>query len=228
MAWENRLTLLLVLGLVVLGLAAATLSAQTSEAEAKQVFENVGCNVCHNGGQAPDWDGTLQKIREWASKYSTLDEAVQAEYTFSGGAASFDELMVQMHQFTPAATDQDIQLLTDFFKAVFQEAQASATTTTPPPPPPTETTTTPAETTTPPPPSGAVTVTETVTETATVTKTVTKTQTVPVTVETTITKIRVVTEKAAGLPEVAGYPLGVAVLVALVALVALFLLRIKL
>ncbi len=227
MAWENRLTILLVLGLVILGVAAATMSAQTSEAEARQVFESVGCTNCHvEGGVAEPWDGTLQKIRSWASKYNTLDEAVQAEYTFSGGAASFDELMTQMHQFTPTASDQDIQLLADFFKAVFQEAKGSATTTTPPP---TETVTTTApETTTSPPPGGVVTVTETVVETTTVTKTVTKTQTVPVTVETTITKVRVVTEKAAGLPQVGGYPLGIAILVALVALVAMFLIRVKL
>lgn len=170
-------------------------------------------------------DGTLQKIRSWASKYATLDEAVQAEYTFSGGASSFDELMAQMHQFAPTATDQDIQLLTDFFKAVFQEAKSSTTPTTTPAE---TTTTTPTQTTTTQQPGGTVTVTETLTETTTVTKTVTRTQTVPATVETTITKIRVVTEKAAGLPEVEGYPLGVAVLVALAALVAMFLLRFKL
>ena len=195
------------------------LQAQATEAEARQVFETVGCINCHNGGQAPDWEGTLGKIRDWASRYGSLDEAVQAEYTFSGGAASFDELMAQMHQFTPTATDQDIQLLSEFFRNVFQEAKTAT-------PTPTTTTTTTTPTTTPPP-GGPATVTETVTETVTISTTITETQTIPVTVETTITKIRVVTERVEGQPTAGGYPLAFATIIAVAALAALLLLRFK-
>ncbi len=142
--------------------------AQPNLEEAAQVFEEAGCTQCHNGGMAPDFQGTVDVIAEWAQYYADIDEAVRNEYTAFGGADSYDEMMQQMKQYTKGVTDEQFRYLYDFFLQVFEyykaqaPAEGEATTTTTQPP---------AETGTP-----AECPTTTVTVTVTETKTVTKTQ----------------------------------------------------
>ena len=140
--------------------------AEVDEAKARQVFE-ARCASCHNGVSALDFQGTVDKMRSWAAKYASLDEAVRSEYRAFGGAESYDQLMQQMKQFTVGITDEEYQLLYDYFKQVFEAGRqageqkqqqettttAAATTTTPtatikPPEPPKEAYTTPPPTVT--------------------------------------------------------------------------------
>jgi cytochrome c551/c552 len=131
MAWRRgdepvRLGLLiaslLITLIVAVGMLAAS-AAQVSEEKARQIFVSKGCKACHNGKVAPSFDDTVKKIREWASKYSSLDDAVRAEYKYMGGAKSYDEMMRQMKKFTPQISDQEFKLLYDFFKQVFEQAK---------------------------------------------------------------------------------------------------------
>ncbi|ABM81219.1 hypothetical protein [Hyperthermus butylicus] len=109
------LTAVLVLALASIG--AAALSAE----EAEKLFQSSGCTGCHNGVVAPDFQGTIAVIREWASKYETLDEAVAAEapnFKMFNNAKSWDELMSSMPGITPE--------LKDYFARVFEEAKTGA------------------------------------------------------------------------------------------------------
>ncbi len=166
----------LVIGLlVVTGFMAL---AEVDEAKAKQVFE-ARCASCHNGASAPDFQGTIDKVKSWATKYANLDEAVKAEYKAFGGAESYDQLMQQMKQFSAGITDEEYQLLYNYFKQVFEaSAQAGApeqkqetpqeTTTATPTPTQTPTTTIkppepPREAYTTPPPTVTITAWKTIT-----------------------------------------------------------------
>ena len=148
--------------LSLLPLAPLVSSQQVSEQEAYQAFLEAGCTECHDGSSAPDWNGTIATIQEWAAMYASIDEAVQYEYTFQGGADSYDEMMQAMRDLTGSVTDEQYQLLYNFFLQVFQAARAEAEQT--------QTTTTPA-----PGECTGETVTVTVTTTLTRTKTVTET-----------------------------------------------------
>ena len=110
------LAALLVLGLAVSGALAAALTAE----EAKKEFQAKGCTGCHNGAVAPDFEGVIKKIKEWAAKYGSLDEAVAAESgSFSmpqyKNAKSWDQLINAMPGITPE--------LKQFFEQVFQQAK---------------------------------------------------------------------------------------------------------
>ena len=119
---------LAVIAVIVLGIGIAS-SQAANEAKLKQVFQ-AHCSSCHNGHMAPTFDGAVAKMKEWAKKYETLDEAVAHEYKFSGGAKSYDQMMQQMKNFAPGISNQDFQLLYDYFKQVFEEAKGGAKTTT--------------------------------------------------------------------------------------------------
>ncbi len=172
----ERYSGLVVVGIALIALVAMSLllvSAASSEEELQGVFKKY-CGACHRGRLAPDWTGTIEKIREWASKYNSLDEAVRAEYSFRGKKAnSYDEMMQQMKQFSPGISDEDFQKLYDFFKNVFVEAKGGTIATTTATGTTTQSPTTTTETTTTQPPGAVETVT--VTETVTVEHTVTVT-----------------------------------------------------
>ena len=119
---------LAVIAVIVLGIGIAS-SQAANEAKLKQVFQ-AHCSSCHNGQMAPTFDGVVAKIKEWAKKYKTLDEAVAHEYKFSGGAKSYDQMMQQMKRFSPGISDQDFKVLYNYFKQVFEEAKGGAKTTT--------------------------------------------------------------------------------------------------
>ena len=221
--WKGYLLLVLILSV---GLAGLAYSQSISEDDARQAFEQAGCTSCHNGGAAPDWDGIVQVIEEWAQNYNSLDEAVQNEYTFAGGADSYDEMMETMKQYTPGITDEQYQMLYQFFIQVFEEArsQAQTTTTTTQPPSTTTETTTAAGT-------GGV---STVTETVTVTKTKEKTETETVTelIKEKEEKQVIVTEEKTPaeeymVPGAMKYAVVVAVVLAVIGLVYLYLNAIK-
>ncbi len=146
------------------GLLAA--AAGVSEEQAYQAFVQAGCTECHDGSSAPDWKGTIQAIVEWAQNYDSIDEAVQNEYTFAGGADSYDEMMAIMREYAEGITDEQFNVLYQFFLQVFEEAKAARpqtpTTTTPPPNRSYEASTV------------TVTETQTITRTKTVTETLTK------------------------------------------------------
>ena len=117
---------LAVIAVIVLGIGIAS-SQAANEAKLKQVFQ-AHCSSCHNGQMAPTFDGVVAKMKEWAKKYKTLDEAVAHEYKFSGGAKSYDQMMQQMKNFAAGISDQDFKALYDYFKQVFEEARGGAKT----------------------------------------------------------------------------------------------------
>ncbi len=161
---------------VAASLASVGFQHASGEEDLQAVFKKY-CGACHRGRLAPDWQGTIDKIREWASKYDSLDEAVRAEYEFRGKKAnSYDEMMEQMKQFSPGISEEDFQKLHEFFKNVFLEAKGGAPATGAETTAAT-TTEAPAETTTTAAPATPVTVT--VTETVTVRETVTVTAGAP-------------------------------------------------
>jgi len=182
--------------------------AQPNFEEAARIFEEAGCTQCHNGGMAPDFEGTVQVIATWAQYYDDIDEAVRNEYRAFGGADSYDEMMQQMKQYTPGITEEQFQYLYQFFLEVFEyyksQAQQTTTTTTQPP----------AETTT--------TTTEApATETPCETTTVTVTETVEKTVEETVTvleQVEVVPPECRAKPDTAKYAPVVAAVLVLAAL----------
>ena len=119
---------LMALLILVLGIGMASGQAG-NEAKVKQVFQ-AHCASCHNGHMAPTFDGVVAKMKEWAKKYNTLDEAVAHEYKFSGGAKSYDQMMQQMKGFAGGISEQDYRLLYNYFKQVFEEAKGGAKKTT--------------------------------------------------------------------------------------------------
>lgn len=149
-------------------LAGLLAAAEVSEEQARRAFVEAGCTECHDGSTAPDWEGTIQVIVEWAMEYDDIDEAVQNEYTFAGGADSYDEMMLVMKEYTEGITEEQYSILYQFFLQVFEEARAARPQA-------------PEATPTPPPPGEVLTVTVTETVTVTRTKTVTETLTLVVT-----------------------------------------------
>jgi len=137
--------------MVVVGALAAS-AAEVSESKARQIFESSGCTACHNGQIAPTFDGVVKKIREWAAKYPSIDDAVRAEYKYMGGAKSYDEMMQQMKRFTPQIKEEDYKLLYNFFKQVFEAAKGGGKTASPTTTATTTTTTTTTTITTTTPP----------------------------------------------------------------------------
>ncbi len=113
-------------------------SSQTNIDEARSVFETLGCTGCHTaGGIAPPFDSVVSKVANWSSKYSTIDDAVKNEVNYFGGQKfnSYEEMMkVMAGNVGKTPDDPDIQLLSQFFKDVF-EGKVEA-------PHPTQTTTT--------------------------------------------------------------------------------------
>ncbi len=116
-----------------LAISTTLTTAQVSEAEAKQIFESIGCVSCHVGQPlqpAASWDLIIQFMQDWSQKYPTIDEAIANEVTYYGGQKfqSFDELMAQMAQNVGRSPDDpDIQKLSEFFKSFWGEtAQAPA------------------------------------------------------------------------------------------------------
>jgi cytochrome c551/c552 len=102
--------------------------------EARRLFEQLGCTGCHNNVVAPDFEGTIAKLRSWAAKYASLDEAVASEaktFKMFQQAKSWDELVKLMPGMTPE--------LKEFFERVFEEARRQATATPTPTPTPAQT-----------------------------------------------------------------------------------------
>lgn len=183
---------IIIVAAALLGLAVIPFTSlgQPSEQQAYQAFVDAGCTSCHNGGYAPDWNGTVQTIIEWAMNYDNIDEAVAAEY---GSATTYDELMEQMKAYTPGITDEQYQILYDFFLELFNYYNSQQTTTTTTQPATTTTqpeTTTETATETTSTPACNATATVTVTETVTKTKTKTVTETLTKYEESTVTKLQ--------------------------------------
>ena len=159
----ERLAAYSIILLMVATLYYAFLVSSAAGEDLQPIFRKY-CGACHRGRIAPNWSGTIAKIKSWAEKYATLDEAVRAEYHFRGkGANSYDDLMSQMKSFSAGISDEVFKKLYEFFKNVFLEAKGGA-----------------ASPTATAPPATTVTVTVTVTTTpiATTTKTVTVERTV--------------------------------------------------
>jgi len=114
-----------VLSVVVASIVSSYVHAE-DEKELQSIFRKY-CGACHRGRIAPNWDGTIKKIKEWASKYASLDEAARKEYHYRGKTAnSYDELMKYMREFAPGISDEDFKKLYEFFKNVFLEAKGGA------------------------------------------------------------------------------------------------------
>ena len=100
----------------ILSIAAAALSTE----EARQEFQTK-CASCHNGAVAPDFEGVVAVIEEWASKYASLDEAVATEapnFNMFNNAKTWDELMSMKPGITPG--------LKAYFESVFEQAKGAA------------------------------------------------------------------------------------------------------
>ena len=139
MGAHHRIPLIIaVLSIILASGAVSHTVAQISEQEAKGIFERIGCTNCHGAGVAPSWDEVLSLLRDWATKYDSIDQAVASEVE-GVAASSYAQLMQTMATFSGRSPDDpDVKKLEEFFLQVFQEAGGKA--------PPAETTT-PAETT---------------------------------------------------------------------------------
>jgi len=116
-----RVAGLAVVAALVALVAVAGIAAALTMQEAEKEFKAKGCTSCHNGGLAPDFQGTVKKIEEWAKKYNSLDEAVAAEaknFKMFQDAKTWDELMAKMPGTTPE--------LKQFFEQVFEQAKGGA------------------------------------------------------------------------------------------------------
>jgi cytochrome c551/c552 len=110
--------LAVVVALVALVAVAGVAAALTMQ-EAEKEFKAKGCTGCHNGAMAPDFQGTVKKIEEWAKKYGSLDEAVAAEaknFKMYSNAKTWDQLISAMPGITPE--------LRQFFEQIFEQAKS--------------------------------------------------------------------------------------------------------
>ncbi|ALL00535.1 hypothetical protein Pyrde_0485 [Pyrodictium delaneyi] len=116
---KMRVSLAIVMFAILATVGLVSVAAALTTDEAKQLFQSKGCTGCHNGAMAPDFEGTVAVIKEWASKYASLDEAVAAEapnFKMFNNAKTWDELMNAMPGITPE--------LKDYFAKVFEEAKS--------------------------------------------------------------------------------------------------------
>ena len=113
----NAMLIPSMLVVLLLGMLFSILNATAiSEQEAEKIF-NKHCSICHNGVTAVDFNKLLEKLRDWASKYSDIDTAVKQEY----GAENYDALMKEMKRMTPTISDEEFKKLYDFFKNYFEK-----------------------------------------------------------------------------------------------------------
>jgi len=116
---KMRVSLAIVMLVILATVGLVSVAAALTTDEAKQLFRSKGCTSCHNGVMAPDFEGTVALIKEWASKYASLDEAVAAEapnFKMFSNAKTWDELMNAMPGITPE--------FKDYFARVFEEAKS--------------------------------------------------------------------------------------------------------
>jgi len=125
---EPQITIILsipfILAVLVLGILSSVVYAVAiSKQEAENIF-NRHCSVCHNGVTATDFNQLLEKLKNWAAKYPSIDVAIEREY----GAKNYDMLMEEMKRMTPTISDEEFEKLYNFFKSYFEEMkQAKAT-----------------------------------------------------------------------------------------------------
>lgn len=123
--------------LILLGLIMTTptlvLLSQLSEEQARDQFNSLGCNGCHNGAVADSWDDILMELREVPEKYNgDLDRFAQnVNYRLNPNIKfqTWQDLVNQMAENVGKSADDP------GVKAVFQYFENVATTpqtTTPP------------------------------------------------------------------------------------------------
>ncbi|MCE4617483.1 MAG: hypothetical protein F7C32_02745 [Desulfurococcales archaeon] len=105
--------------LIVAVTTAYTVTSQSNEQEAQQAFENAGCTACHS------WDEVTGTITSWAQTYDNIDSAALTEY-----GKDFNGLMQDMRSFAPSLTDDQYQLLHQYFLDLFQANQPTTNETT--------------------------------------------------------------------------------------------------
>jgi cytochrome c551/c552 len=149
-----RLLLILatsLLGLMLASTASLVVLGQPTEAEAKSVFEGLGCIACHrSGGIAKSWDEIVSKYRASAGRYASLDEYVRAEVSqevknkLGQDVNSWSDLFRVMSQLTGKSPDDPGVKTVESYLASLLGAQAPEVTqppetpVTPTPTPPTE------------------------------------------------------------------------------------------
>jgi len=139
------------LGVILASTASLVVLSQPSEAEAKSVFEGLGCIACHRAGGVParPWDEIVSHFKASAGKYASLDEFVKAEVAEEvkkrgyGEVRSWSELFEKMAMFVGKRPDDPGVKTVESFLASLLGVQAPGATT-----PPT-TLTTPPQVTTP-------------------------------------------------------------------------------
>lgn len=138
------------LGVILASTASLVVLSQPSEAEAKSVFEGLGCIACHrSGGIGRSWDEIVSHFKASAGKYASLDEFVKAEVSqevkskLGAEVGSWSELFKTMAQYAGKRPDDPGVKTVESFLASLLGVQAPGATT-----PPT-TLTTPPQVTTP-------------------------------------------------------------------------------
>jgi len=139
------------LGLMLASTASLVVLGQPTEAEAKSVFEGLGCIACHrSGGIAKSWDEIVSKYRASAGRYASLDEYVRAEVSqevkkdLGFDVNSWSDLFRVMSQLTGKSPDDPGVKTVESYLASLLGAQAPEVTqppetpVTPTPTPPTE------------------------------------------------------------------------------------------
>jgi len=139
------------LGLMLASTASLVVLGQPTEAEAKSVFEGLGCIACHrSGGIAKSWDEIVSKYRASAGRYASLDEYVRAEVSqevknkLGQDVNSWSDLFRVMSQLTGKSPDDPGVKTVESYLASLLGAQAPEVTqppetpVTPTPTPPTE------------------------------------------------------------------------------------------
>ncbi len=187
--------------LIVITTTVSTLTEATTEEEARRIFDEKNCKLCHA------FDDVKNKVVSWATKYNSIDEAAAAEAI--GEYSDFKGLLQYMRDTTPVeprATDDDLQKLYEYFSQLFEESKPVQTQ-------PTQQveTITVAETYT-------TTITETVVETVTEVETTTKILTI------TITPVEE-EEGTAKLIASISYVVALLVVLSVVAIIVMYILR---
>ena len=142
------------LGVILASTASLVVLSQPSEAEAKSVFEGLGCIACHRAGGVParPWDEIVSHFKASAGKYASLDEFVKAEVAEEvkkrgyGEVRSWSELFEKMAMFSGKRPDDPGVKTVEIFLASLLGVQAPGATS----PPTTPTITIPPQVTTPP------------------------------------------------------------------------------
>jgi len=115
---EKTIFKLLIFLVAVTAIFSSLARAAVTEEEARRIFEEKNCKICHT------FDDVKNKVASWATKYDNIDQAANAEAI--GEYSDFKGLLEYMRDTTPVeprATDEELQILEEYYKQLFEASR---------------------------------------------------------------------------------------------------------